>query len=131
MALNFYSITQIVVLLLISILILHSLIQQMLYNEHKTDLRLTNTKSYKYSVIICYRLSNKELQSCTVPPSKPQDSSHRVSVYYTNVLKSTFCCDNVLHLYLLLTVSVYLIYLTIYQKYLHKSILLCQYSTFI
>nr|DAV23157.1 MAG TPA: hypothetical protein [Caudoviricetes sp.] len=54
-----------------------------------------------------------------------------MSVYYTNVLKSTFCCDNVLHLYLLLTVSVYLIYLTIYQKYLHKSILLCQYSTFI
>ena len=61
MALNFYSITQIVVLLLISILILHSLIQQMLYNEHKTDLRLTNTKSYQYSVIICYSLSNKEL----------------------------------------------------------------------
>ena len=33
----------------------------MLYNEHKTDLRLTNTKSYQYSVIICYSLSNKEL----------------------------------------------------------------------
>ena len=54
-----------------------------------------------------------------------------LSVYYTNVLKSTFCCDNVLHLYLLLTVSVYLIYLTIYRKHQHKSILLCQYSTFI
>nr|DAX78431.1 MAG TPA: hypothetical protein [Caudoviricetes sp.] len=36
-----------------------------------------------------------------------------------------------MHLYLLLTVSVYLIYLTIYRKHQHKSILLCQYSTFI
>ena len=60
-ALNFYSITQIVVLLLISILILHSSIQQMLYYEHKIDFRLTKTKSYQYSVIIYYSLSNKEL----------------------------------------------------------------------
>lgn len=175
----------------------------MLYNEHKTDLRLTNTKSYQYSVIICYSLSNKELPhyfysnalsiknkedwlplsfthviqkrffvykffyymcfilmsiwaTRTINRTYTHISAYQrhnwfiwifstilhsstcqasrffsLSVYYTNVLKSTFCCDNVLHLYLLLTVSVYSIYLTIYRKYLHKSILLCQYSTFI
>lgn len=59
--LNIHSITQIVVLLLISILILHLSIQQMFHYEHKIDLRLTKTKSYQYSVIIYYSLSNKEL----------------------------------------------------------------------
>lgn len=33
----------------------------MLYYEHKIDFRLTKTKSYQYSVIIYYSLSNKEL----------------------------------------------------------------------
>ena len=175
----------------------------MLYYEHKIDFRLTKTKSYQYSVIIYYSLSNKELPhyfysnaftsrikradylylspvsfrkdfcfinffyyicfnlmsiwaTRTINRTYTHISAYQrhnwliwifstilhssiwqasrffsLSVYYTNVLKSTFCCDNVLHLYLLLTVSVYSIYLTIYRKYLHKSILLCQYSTFI
>lgn len=33
----------------------------MFYYEHKIDFRLTKTKSYQYSVIIYYSLSNKEL----------------------------------------------------------------------